>query len=58
MTLTGALDAEPRTRVSAALAPKLAEVLAAPLEVVDLVLVVEREPDACFRVLRRFQLGS
>ena len=56
MTLTGSLDAELRTRVSAALAPRLDDILGAPFELTDLVLVVEPEPRARFRVLRRFPL--
>jgi len=58
MTLTGALEAELRARVSAALAPKLDELLAEPFEVADLVLAIEREPQARFRVLRRLPLGG
>jgi putative phosphonate metabolism protein len=58
MTLTGSLDAELRTRVSAALAPRLEDILGAPFELADLVLVVEPEPRARFRVLRRFPLGG
>jgi len=58
MTLTGSLDAELRARVSEALAPKLAELIHAPLEVADLVLTIEPEPQARFRVWRRFALGE
>jgi putative phosphonate metabolism protein len=58
MTLTGSLDADLKTRVSEALTPKLSGLLDAPLEVSDLVLCVEPEPQARFRVLRRFLLGG
>jgi len=58
MTLTGPLDADLGARVSAALAPKLAESLDTPFEVRDLVLAVELEPQARFRVLRRFPLSG
>ncbi|HKF73970.1 MAG TPA: DUF1045 domain-containing protein [Stellaceae bacterium] len=58
MTLTGSLDAALQTGVSAALAPKLAELAHEPLEVADLVLATEPEPRARFRVMRRFPLGQ
>ena len=58
MTLTGPLDADLRARVGAALGPKLAESLEAPIEIADLVLAVEPEPQARFRVLQRFPLGG
>ena len=58
MTLTGALDADLRQRVMTALEPRLADVLATPLEVAELVLAIEPEPQARFRVLRRFPFGA
>jgi putative phosphonate metabolism protein len=58
MTLTGSLDDQLRARVMAALEPRLEAHLAAPLEVADLVLTIEPEPQARFRVLRRFPLGD
>lgn len=58
MTLTGSLDVSLRARVSAALAPRLAELLDAPFDISDLVLCVEPEPQERFRVLRRFPLGG
>ena len=58
MTLTGSLDADLKARVSGALTPKLAKLLDVPLQVSDLVLCVEPEPQARFRVLLRFPLGG
>jgi putative phosphonate metabolism protein len=58
MTLTGSLDTELRTRVGEILVGKLESVLTAPLEVADIALVVEPEPRARFRVLRRFAFGA
>lgn len=58
MTLTGALDDECRTCVGAALTSKLGRVLVTPLDVADLVLVTEPEPQARFRVLRRCPFGG
>ena len=58
MTLTGTLYAELRARVMTALDSTLADVLTTPLDVADLVLTVEPEPQARFRVLRRFSFGA
>ena len=57
MTLTGALPAEARAAVRAALEPALAEVLAAPVPVAEVCRFAEGG-DGAFRLVRRFPLGG
>jgi hypothetical protein len=58
MTLTEPLGAEERDRINAALLPTVERLCADPIVLRDLVVFVQPESAAPFRVLARFPFGQ